>query len=131
MIRGGPGDGLGGQLHLDRPHLPGVGTSGDAGLVDLRVRDVLAATGGRMVGAQRDPGIKRGGDERVPERVGCDGLGDPGAAGDFADDPPGAVPSSLRPSTARNTGPPVRSLMARSIARAVRGASGMVTTLPP
>ena len=39
--------------------------------------------------------------------------------------------SSRLPSAARNTGPPVRSPMARSIARAVRGASGMVTTLPP
>jgi hypothetical protein len=28
-------------------------------------------------------------------------------------------------------GPSLRSLMARSIARAVRGASGIVTTLPP
>ena len=35
------------------------------------------------------------------------------------------------PSAARNTGAPVRSPMAKSIARAVRGASGMVTTLPP
>ena len=35
------------------------------------------------------------------------------------------------PSAARNTGPPVRSPMARWIARAVCGASGMVTTLPP
>ena len=39
--------------------------------------------------------------------------------------------SSRRPSAARKTGPSVRSLIARSIARAVRGASGMVTTLPP
>jgi hypothetical protein len=30
-----------------------------------------------------------------------------------------------------NSGPSVRSPMARSIARAVRGASGTVTTLPP
>jgi hypothetical protein len=28
----------------------------------------------------------------MPERVGCDGLGDPGAAGGLAGDPPGAVP---------------------------------------
>jgi len=28
----------------------------------------------------------------VSQRVGCDGFGDPGAAGDLADDPPGAVP---------------------------------------
>ena len=35
------------------------------------------------------------------------------------------------PPGARNTGPWQRSPMARSIARAVRGASGVVTTLPP
>jgi hypothetical protein len=44
---------------------------------------------------------------------------------------PAPCRSSRRPSAARNTGPSVRSPMARSIARAVRGASGIVTTLPP
>ena len=44
---------------------------------------------------------------------------------------PAPCRSSRRPSAARNTGPLVRSPMARSIARAVRGASGIVTTLPP
>ena len=44
---------------------------------------------------------------------------------------PAPCRSSRRPSGARNTGPPVRSPMARSTARAVRGASGIVTTLPP
>jgi hypothetical protein len=39
--------------------------------------------------------------------------------------------SSRCPSAARNTGPSVRSPTARSIAWAVRGTSGMVTTLPP
>ena len=81
--------------------------------------------------AQRHPRIERGGDERVPQRVGRDGLADPGAAGGLADDPPGTVPVQPPSSAARNTGPSVRSLMAGSIARAVRGASGMVTTLPP
>jgi hypothetical protein len=42
--------------------------------------------------SQWDPGIKRGGDERMPQCVRPDGLGDPGPAGDAADDPPGAVP---------------------------------------
>jgi hypothetical protein len=41
---------------------------------------------------QRHPGIQRGGDERMPQRVGRDGLADPGAAGGLADDPSGAVP---------------------------------------
>jgi hypothetical protein len=47
--------------------------------------------------AQRHPGIQGGGDERVPESVGRDGLGDLGAAGDLADDPPGAVPVEPAP----------------------------------
>jgi hypothetical protein len=42
--------------------------------------------------AQRHPGIKGGGDERVSQRAGRDGLADPSSAGDLADDPPGAVP---------------------------------------
>ena len=41
---------------------------------------------------QRHPGVERGGDECVPERVRADRLGDSGAARDLADDPPGAVP---------------------------------------
>jgi hypothetical protein len=44
---------------------------------------------------------------------------------------PAACRSSRFPSAARNTDPSVRSPMARSIVRAVRGASGRVTTLPP
>jgi hypothetical protein len=40
---------------------------------------------------QRDTGIETG-NERVPERMRSNGLGDPGAAGDLADDSPGAVP---------------------------------------
>src|SRR5215472_5770269 len=39
--------------------------------------------------------------------------------------------SSRRPSAAKKTGPSLRSPTAKSIARAVRGASGIVTTLPP
>ena len=45
--------------------------------------------------AQRDPGVERGGDERVPERVRGDGLGDPGTARGLADDPSGTVPVQL------------------------------------
>jgi hypothetical protein len=48
--------------------------------------------GGFLHVAQRDSSVQRGGDERVSERVGRDGFGDPGAARDLADDPPGAVP---------------------------------------
>ena len=76
------------------------------------------------------PASRRGGDERVPQRVRRDVLGDPGAAGGRADDPPGAVPVQPPP-VRQEHGPSVRSPMARSSARAVRGASGMVTIFPP
>jgi len=56
--------------------------------------------GGFLHVAQRDPGVQSSRDEGVPERIGRDGLADPGTARDLADDPPGAVP--VQP-------PPVRS----------------------
>ena len=87
--------------------------------------------GGFLHVAQRDPGIQRSGDERVSQRVRTDVLGDPARRATRRTIRPGPCRSSRRPSPARNTGPSVRSPMARSIARAVRGASGMVTTLPP
>jgi hypothetical protein len=55
-------------------------------------------------------------------------FADPGAAGSPPDDPGGTV--AVQPAV-RKIGPSLRSPIARSIARAVRGASGMVTTLPP
>jgi hypothetical protein len=48
--------------------------------------------GGFLHVPQRHPGVECGGDERVPEGVRADVLGDPGAAGDPPDDPRGAVP---------------------------------------
>jgi hypothetical protein len=51
--------------------------------------------GGFLHVAQRDPSVQRRGDERVPQRVRPDRLGDPGVAGDTADNPPGAVPVAL------------------------------------
>jgi len=81
--------------------------------------------------AQRDSGVEGCGDERVPQGVRADVLGDLGAAGHPADDAGGAVPVQPPPVRGGEQGPPVRSPIARSIARAVRGASGMVTTLPP
>ena len=47
--------------------------------------------------AKRDAGIQRGSDECVPQRVGRDGLDNPGAARDLTDDPPGAVPVQSPP----------------------------------
>jgi hypothetical protein len=40
---------------------------------------------------QRDSGVERSGDERVPQRVRPDALGDPCLSGDSSDDPPGGV----------------------------------------
>ena len=48
--------------------------------------------GGLLHVPQRHPGVERGGDERVPQRVRRDDLGDSRTAGSAADDPPGAVP---------------------------------------
>ena len=87
--------------------------------------------GGFLHVAQRHAGIERGGDERVPERVRADGLPIPARRATRRTIRAAPCRSSRRPSPARNIGPSVRSPMARSIARAVRGASGMVTTLPP
>ena len=49
--------------------------------------------------AQGYPGVERGGDECVPQRVRADLLGDPGVADNPADDPHGTVavqPPSVR-----------------------------------
>jgi hypothetical protein len=68
--------------------------------------------GGLLHVAQRNAGIERGGDERVPQRVRTHVLADPGAAGDPADDPPGAVP--VQP-------PPAGSQEDRAVAAFARG----------
>jgi hypothetical protein len=47
--------------------------------------------GGLLHVAQWHPGVQCCGDEGVPQGVRPDGLGDAGAAGHPADDPPGAV----------------------------------------
>jgi hypothetical protein len=60
----------------------------------------VVAHGGARVGvgggllhiSQRHPGIECGGDEGVAKGMRADLLGDPGAAGDPADGPGGAVP---------------------------------------
>ena len=55
----------------------------------------IGVRGGFLHVAQRDPSVQRGGDERVPQGVRPDRLGDPGAAGYPADNPGGAVPVQL------------------------------------
>src|SRR5260370_5300304 len=71
------------------------------------------------------------GDECVPQRVGPDGLGNPGAAGDRADDPPGAVPVQPAPAGGEEAGPSARSPVARAVAQAGRGEGRVVATVPP
>jgi len=87
------------------------GSASDVGRHDIRGVPVQAAAGpvvpdrGARAGvgggllhiAQRHAGVQGGGDERMPEGVRSDGLGDPGAARDLADDPPGAVPVQAAP----------------------------------
>ena len=53
--------------------------------------------GGLLHIPERDPSVQRGGDERVPQGVRPDGLGDPRPAGHPPDDPPGAVPVEPAP----------------------------------
>jgi hypothetical protein len=51
--------------------------------------------------AQRNAGIQRRGDERVPQCVRADLFADAGAVRDPADDPPGAVPVQSPPVTSK------------------------------
>jgi hypothetical protein len=52
----------------------------------------IGGRGGFLNVSQRDSCIQRCGDECVPQRMGPDGFGDPGAAGDAANQTPGTVP---------------------------------------
>ena len=121
----------GGTCDVSGDYIGCVAVQAAAGAVIPHRRPRIRVRGGFLHIPQRDPGVQRGGDERVSERVGRDDFGDPGPAGSAPDDPSGAVPVQPPPVRGRITGPSVRSPMARSIARAVRGASGIVTTLPP
>ena len=81
--------------------------------------------------AERDSGVEGGGDERVPKRVRATCLVIPARRVTLRTIHAAPWRSSRLPSPARKSGPSVRSPMARSSALAVRGASGIVTTLPP
>ena len=59
----------------------------------------VGVRGGLLDIPQWHPGVEGGGDERVPQRVRADLLGDPGAPGDPADGPGCAVP--VQPSPVR------------------------------
>ena len=121
----------GGACDVGGDDIGGVPVQAAAGMMIPHRGARISMRRGFLDVAQRDPSVERGGNEGMPERVGRDDLSDPGATRDPADVRPAPCRSSRRPSAARNTGPPARSPMARSIARAVRGASGIVTTFPP
>jgi hypothetical protein len=92
--------------------------------VDRRARRPLA----RRAAA---PGIAGGGDERMAQRARADLLAQPGTTSDACTIRPAQCRPIHAPSGRRKIGPSRRFADARSIARAVRGASGMVTILPP
>ena len=88
------------------PRCPGyVGGDDVSGVPVQAGACAVVAHGGARVGvrcgllhvAQRDPGVEGGRNERVPQGVRADLLGDPGAPGDPADDPGGAVPVQPSP----------------------------------
>jgi hypothetical protein len=74
-----------------------------------------------------EPRHQTGGNERMLQRMRRHRLDDPRLARHSADNPPAPCRSRRRPPAVTKTGPPACS----PIARAARGASGIVTTLPP
>ena len=82
----------GGTREIRGDDVRGVPVQAAAGPVVLHRGSRIGVRGGLLYVTQGGPGIERGGDEGVPERMGRDGFRDPGAAGGLADDPPGPVP---------------------------------------
>ena len=123
-LPGGSGDGCG-------DYVGGVPVERDPTTV-VADRGTRASVGGGFLDvAQRHASIQTGGNEGMPECVRADDLGDPGAAATRRTIRAAQCRSSRRLSGITKMGLSHGSPMARSIARAVRGASGMVTTLPP
>jgi hypothetical protein len=89
----------------------------------------LDVRGGFLHVAERHPGVETG-DERVPQRVRPDRFGDPARRATRRTIRAAPCRSSRCPSGPQKIGSSTLSPTARSIARAVRGASGMVTTFP-
>ena len=70
----------------------GVPVEAAAGAVVAHGGPGIGMRGSFLDTAERDPGVEGGGDERVPQGVRPDRLGDPSAASHPADNPGGAVP---------------------------------------
>jgi hypothetical protein len=78
-------------------HISSVPVQGGPGPVVAHRRARVGVRGGFLHIPQRHACVKRGGDECVSQRVWPHGLGDPGAAGEQADDPGGTVPVQPSP----------------------------------
>ena len=124
MLAGGAGDEGGDDVG-------GVPVEGLATPVVAHRRSRVGVTGRFLDVTQRYAGVQGGGDEGVSQGVRSDPLADLGSAGDAPHDPPSGVAVQPLPVASMKIGPSSRSPTARSIARATRGASGIVTSLPP
>ena len=82
----------GGSGNIGGDDVGGVPVQAAAGAVVSHGGTWVGVGGGFLHVPQRDPGVQRRGDERMPQRVRPHRFGDPGAAGDSADDPPGTMP---------------------------------------
>ena len=112
-----------GGVPVERDSRPVV-THGGAG---------VGVAGGLLHVAERHAGVEGSGDERVTQSMGAHSLGDPRPAGDTAHDPAGRVAIDPLP-VGSHEDRPVAAFADRQIdgpSPSVRGASGMVTTLPP
>ena len=69
----------------------GVAVEADAGTVVSHGRTWISVAGRFLHVTQWHPGVERGSDERVPQRVRADALGDPGPMSDAAHDARGGV----------------------------------------
>jgi hypothetical protein len=82
----------GGSCDVGGDYVGGVPVEAAAGPLMPHRGSRIGMRGSLLHVAQRDPGIERGGDECVSERVWGDVRGDFGAACGLADNPAGAVP---------------------------------------
>jgi hypothetical protein len=82
----------GGSGKIGGDDVGGVPVKAAAGPVVAHRRARVGMRGGFLDVAERNPGVEGGGDERVPQGVRPDRLGDPGADGHPPDDPSRAVP---------------------------------------
>ena len=113
-------------------YVGGVAVERDPGAVVAHRGSRVGVGGGFLDIAQRDTGVEGGGDESVAQRVGAGVLVDPSRLRDAAHDPGCGVTIQSATVVAEENGalkPFTHDKINRP--RAVRGARGMVTVLPP